>query len=202
MSAEISFVNKSLSASPVDAVFFEPAHFFDAQTRRVPWLFIQQCPYGFSHPFEYDFSMTMQLRDDCGNFSPPVKVIRGYRYNIVSVNGREMLVKEGQEDKRAIEVFNNLTEGSPEIVLSRGGKTTAIRSNLVPGEFFSFSIPDELIARKVSGYEQAKRLQQLETDGYSTVLTMQGIKQAELVLTGGGTGTNAKKYAFNLYSTD
>lgn len=196
--AEILFINKSQSPVPADVVFFEPAGFYDSLTVRLPWLLIVQCPFGFSHPFEYSTFLDMRLRDDWGNYSPPVKARPGTQYAIRKVNGIETIEPVGPTAGQEIEVLNELDEGAPSVVLSRNGRITAIRGSLTPGEFFSFRTPDVLLVRKVSGIEQARRIKQLEQDGYSTLVSLKGVNNAELLMTGGGSGSGAKKYSFSL----
>jgi hypothetical protein len=196
---EICFINKSMSSSPVDAILFEPAVFFDSSTQRLPLLYIEHCPHDFSHPFIYDHLMSIQLRDAYGNFSTPLEVKNGYQYIIEDVKGITRLTAKKSVEPSSIEVFNSLPQGAPDIILSRGKKNTAIRSGLAPGEFFMFNIPDKFLARKISSAKQAARLQQMETDGYSTIIRTKDISRGELVLTGGGTGLTAKKYEFNFY---
>ncbi len=191
-----------MSAVPVDVILFEPASFFDSYTRRFPLLYIEQCPYDFSHPFIYDCSMQIQISDARGNFSPPLMVKEGFQYTIQEINGTAKLSNEKSGDANCIEVFNNLPQGAPDIVLSRGKKITAIRSGLAPGEFFMFNVPDQFLARKISCTKQASRLQQMENDGYSTVIQTKDTSNGELILTGGGTGMLAKKYEFNFYKAE
>lgn len=197
--AEIQFVNKSMSTAPVDVVFFEPARFFDSQTMRNPFLFIQQCPYDFTHPFLFENSLQLGLRDQYGNYTPQVTVKDGSRYSIRLISGKVQLVQEANEHAADVEIFNELPQGSPDIILRRGRVITAWRSGLAPGEFYSFRLPDEFYARKISGIQQARRLVQLEMDGYSTLIRLNGVANAELLLTGGGTGVQAQKYVFTLY---
>ncbi len=146
--------------------------------------------------------MYLQIRDAYGNFSPPLLIKDGLRYTIQEVKGMTKLTNEKSGEINCIEVFNNLPQGSPDIVLSRGKKITAIRSGLAPGEFFMFNVPDAFLARKLSCTKQATRLQQMENDGYSTLVNMKDKCKGELILTGGGTGMTAKKYEFHFYKED
>jgi hypothetical protein len=196
--AEINFVNKSLAVSPVDVVLFEPAEFFDKLTTQVPWLFIKHCSYDFSHPFLYAASMEIQLRDDWGNYSPPIKAEPGMRYVIRNVNKKEKLESAGPGKSGEVEIFNNLPEGAPAIVINRNGRISAIRTGLAPGEYFLFRIPDQLLGRKISGDVQAAQLQRLENDGFCSLINMKDITKADLVLTGGGIGATTKKYSLTL----
>jgi hypothetical protein len=193
--AGIRFINKSLSPSPVDVVFFEPPGFFDSQTVRVPWYLIEHCSYYFSHPFRYDFSLTMHLRDDWGNYSPPVKAQPGMCYTISGKKAKLHLKGPGNPDE--IKIHNESDEDAPGIVFKRGGNDTAIRTHLAPGESFSFRIPHTLLARKVSGTHDLL-VQQFQDPRYCSPIELKGIQTADLVLTGGGSGAFAKKYSFTL----
>ncbi len=196
---EICFVNKSLSVVPVDVILFEPSHFFDKCTQRLPLFHIEQCSYGFSHLLQYDSSMHIQIRDAYGNFSPPLLINKSFRYIIKEVMGLIKLTNEKSDEICSIEVFNNLQKGAYDIILSRGKNITAIRSGLAPGEFFTFNVPDSFLARKISGTNQIKRLLEMENDGYSTMISMKDQCKGSLVLTGGGAGVLAVKYEFNFY---
>jgi hypothetical protein len=194
---QFKLINRSSGFYPADVMLSEPASCFDEQTMLFPWLLIRNCSEGFSHPFSYEQETELSLRDDCGNFSSPVALVPGLRYYIQQAGQKQHLVAGEHTEDGRIEIFNDLAEGAPAICIQRSKRLTACRSNLVPGEIFSFRIPDALYFRKCSGRYSPRRVRELQADNYSTLLPAAGLLSADVVMTGGGYGAKAQRYSFH-----
>lgn len=193
--ARINFQNQSQFPGPVSLAFFDAPENYDRKTLLLPWHRILHCPLGHSHPFVYSFSLHAQLTDPAEKRTRPFLLKPGWLYSIRHERGYDKLELLEPVAHNEIVLRNDLWKGSRGILLSRSGNPAAFRPALVPGDYCSFRVSSTLVTRRIAGTGLTGALPKNENH---IRLALEGIHAANLVLTGGGTGEQARACSFTL----
>jgi hypothetical protein len=193
--APINFLNRSQFHGPISLAFFDAPEHYDRRTLLLPWYQILNCPTGHAHPFVYSFFLQAQLIDPEEKKTLPFLVKPGWLYRITRVQGDETLEPLEPTKSGEISLLHDLPRGSRTILLSRSENPAAVRPFLAPGDIFSFRDSPQVIIRRISKSGTTEPLRKNEKHHR---LALDGIRAANLLLTGGGAGQKAHACRFTL----
>lgn len=192
---KLNFVNRSNDTSNVRIVVFgqQPTPASDQVDQA--WQVISNCGPGWSHPFAWPAAVTLGVVDPDGNVSPQLAIADGQVAEVVATEvGTVLRLAEQPGAPGSIGLINLLPRGRTDVTVFRAGKPYA-RASQWPQTRVVFSF------RPIIWIGVAARAE--EGDGavisnFDTEISLMGLASADIVLTGGGSGPDAKPFVFRL----
>lgn len=194
---KLNFVNRSNDASNVHVLLFgqPPSPAIDEIGQA--WRVIDNCGPGWSHPFVWPAAVTLGVVDPHGNVSPQLDIANGQVAEVVAGDtGTVLKLADQQGPASAITVLNQLPQGFVEAAFFRDGKPYA-RQLLGPHTTAVFTLPPKIWIGAALRSEAGAAV---GADAISalTEINLMGIAGADIVMTGGGQGADAKPFLFTL----
>ncbi|KSB87971.1 hypothetical protein AS593_18845 [Caulobacter vibrioides] len=194
---KLNFVNRSNDASNVHVLLFgqPPSPELDAIGQA--WRVIDNCGPGWSHPFVWPVDVTLGVVDPNGNVSPQLDIANGQVAEVVAGDAGTILRRADQQGPAsAITVLNQLPQGFVAAAFFRDGKPYA-RQALAPHTTAVFALPPKIWIGAALRSEAGTAL---GADAVSalTEINLMGIAGADIVMSGGGQGGDARPFLFTL----
>nr|WP_217909904.1 hypothetical protein [Pseudenhygromyxa sp. WMMC2535] len=167
----------------------------------IAWKVIRYCGRGCNHPFLYPLDFEISTSDDYGNYSPRIPAKDGQHFTVLSTPIGGRMLRRGpaaNSSVRDIEVTNGLPRGAINVNIFRGGKILARKTAVVPGQKAVFQFQPTIWVGVVSQVREGQSLNSAVISDVNTEFSLLGIASADIVMTGGGCGTSAKRYEFEL----
>lgn len=196
---KLNFINKSDDTDNSVVVIYGKNESSATNEKPVAWIVIKNCGRGDSHPFVYPMETFIAAADRYGNYTPQFEASPGDAYALVMANSGHELVSVGNSsDPATIEVRNYLKEGAIDANVYKDGKLFAKKNNIIPQQKAIFNFRPILFIGAASQAEQGEVLETGLISVLNTELGLTGIGSADIVMTGGGSGTTAKPFRFFL----
>jgi len=201
MNIKLRFINSSQGGRNMRVVIFQK-NVAASGSLVCAWKVIRNCGQNWRHPFTYSTDLEVGISDNFGNFSPRLPAPDGGSFVIKpTALGRQLhssLPCQGAgSNLKKVQVRNCLLRGSFHVNVWRSGRLLAVRRNIAPLQTALFEFYLELWIGIFSEVLEEGQLPDFTSD-ISTPLTLLGIASADIVMTGGGSGTTAQPYKFNL----
>lgn len=195
--AKLNFMNRTGSNDPLNVVIFQS----DGK-HAIAWLVIQNCGDGMHHPFKYSFSLSVSVGDAWGNYTYPIPASKGDAFEMkASQSGGSTFVKMATPAKsnQTIEVMNNLSRGSISANLLRNQNIVYTKRVIVPGQKAIFNIANDYIYIAVDSDGAIQEGDKLMGNFIekATMLNIEGIASADIVMKGGTAGEKTEPYSFS-----
>lgn len=199
MDIKLNFINQSNDVNDSDVVIFAKNVATSADELAIAWLVIQHCGQGEYHPFTYPQRVEVGASDSWGNFTPQTLAREGQAFAMTRNASGDVLSLAGDAaSPHEIEVQNRLPEGSINAFIFRAGKRFASKTSLAPQEAAVFEFRPTLWIGVVSQVEEGEFMNSAVLSRMNTELSLLGIASADIVMTGGGAGPEAKPFSFSL----
>ncbi|KWN07857.1 aromatic ring-opening dioxygenase LigA [Burkholderia territorii] len=200
MNIKLRFVNRSNDCGNSEVVLFQRDVIPDLDAFAIAWKVIRYCGCDCFHPFDYSTDIDVALGDEHGNFSPRVTAPAGMRFVVdAQPNGRGRLVPDPADAPGGdIEVVNRLRRGAVNVNAFSAGRLIAVKHAVAPGQKAVFRFTPTLWIGVASQVQESRALHAAVMSSANTLLPLAGVAAADIVMTGGGTGTDAQPYAFAL----
>lgn len=200
---KIKFINHSNDMNNSEVVIFSKnmSASFDEVT--VAWRVIQNCGRGWNHPFVFPMGFDVGAMDSYGNYSNIQMAQWGQSWEVItSVSGDVLKLSDAPSTNPAeVEIKNHLAMGAMNALIYKDGKVFALKSNLAPGEKAVFEFKPTLWVGVVSQVEEGGIMNSAILSDINTEFTLEGIRSADLIMTGGGVGPQATPFKFELVPT-
>jgi hypothetical protein len=164
----------------------------------VAWLVIQNCGQGDNHPFVYPASFAVGASDSFGNYTPHLPASYGQLFAMTRTRSGDQLSFAGEANPQEVQVENRLPTGAIDAMIYKAGSVFARKTNIAPGQLAAFQFKPTLWIGVVSQVEQGQVMNEAIMSDIDTEFSLFGIASADIVMTGGGIGPDAKPFEFHL----
>jgi hypothetical protein len=197
----ITLVNHTHDDTPFKAVIFQKNIAGTLAEACVAWkVFIT--PFKGSVAFAVPINTTVAASDSYGIITPQLTAQNGNRFDMVSSpTGNQLrLSSKSASGSQVMEVYNELPIGSINAMVYRDNSLLAQETDFGPGQKAAFAFEPTLCI-SISTSTQIRSGDILDatiTANPFFQFSLIGIRSADIVMTGGGTGTDATPYQFTL----
>jgi len=197
---KLNFVNKSSDTSNNSVVIFQKNVAEGAAENAIAWKVIENCGPMENHPFQYSPDLMVAAGDAYGNYTPQLTGSGGLAFDMVRSTSGELLEisATAAASSTGIEVRNNLDLGAINANCYRDGRLLAREASLAPGEKAVFEFHPAIYIGVVSQVEEGDVISADVISQINFKISLLGIKSADIVMTGGGYGTDATAFKFTL----
>jgi hypothetical protein len=195
---KLNFINNSNDANNSQIVIFQK-NVATTSEEAVAWRVIQNCGPGERHPFVYPMKAAVSASDSYGNYSPLLDAQPGQAFAVAFTDAGDTLRPAGSARSPAeIQVSNALPKGAISASVYKDGAAIATRTSIAPGQAAAFAFRPTLWIGAVSQVEQGQVMDSAIAQSANTEISLLGIASADIVMTGGGSGPEAKPFQFTL----
>ena len=203
MNIEITFINDTDDMNNTEVVIIQKNIAPSAEQTAVAWNVIENCGRGWSHAFNYPLNYSVGAADCYGNLTPQITASNGLKWELAATKSGNILELSQEPATRfkGVEIKNNLLQGSFDAQIYRDGKLLATKKNLVPLQKAIFEFAPTIWVAAMTGIEEGQILSPILLSEFYSEISLMGINKANLIMTGGGIGPEAKPYSFILEPT-
>ena len=203
MDIEITFINKSSDKNNSEVVIFQKNVATSFEETAVAWKVIKNSGLNDTHKFLYSNHFDVSIVDSSGNHSNLQPAETGQKWDVVGASSGYALQldSENTTNDDEVEVNNSLPTGSIDAEIYKNGDLLATKTSVSPGQKAVFEFKPTIYVGVASDVEEGKVMPSAVLAKANQELSLYGIKTANLVMTGGGTGPNATPFQFELEPT-
>lgn len=196
---KLNFINQSNDANNSEILIFQKNEAPGFSEIAVAWQVIQNCGTGDNHPFVYPASMYVSASDSYGNYTPQMLAYPGDTYSMMLTTSGDQLVYTGPANYvTEVDVKNALPQGSINANIYKDGKLLATKTNVVPGQMAAFVFKPSIYIGVASQVQEGQIIDSAILSTINTQISLLGIASADIVMTGGGSGSTSQPYTFTL----
>lgn len=195
---KLNFINRSNDTNNNRVVIFQQNIAEDYLP--VAWIVIQNCGLLDNHPFKYPIDLQVSAGDSYGNYTPRVTAYESQAFDMIMDGSGDILrlSTTPASSPYEIEIRNQLNLGAISANCYRDGKLLAVKSGLAPGQKAVFEFQPRIYIGVVSQIEEGDVMNAAIISQVNTEINLFGITSADIVMTGGGSGTSATPFNFTL----
>jgi hypothetical protein len=198
-SIQLNLINHSNDENNSSVIIFGKGENESFEELAVAWQVIKNMGHGFTHPFTYDMGVSVSASDSYGNYSPRMPAENGNQYAMTLDAGGDVFAFSKQAVSPAeIEIANNLPIGTIDAQVYRSGKLFAVKTGIAPGQKAVFEFKPTIWIGAVSQIEEGDIMNSAIISNINTELSLLGITSADIIMTGGGAGPDAKPFSFTM----
>jgi hypothetical protein len=195
----LNFINRSNDVNNSQVVIFARNVATDFSELAVAWQVIRNCGQGWNHPFVYPMSQTIGASDSWGNFTPQTGASPGQLFAVERTSSGDQLIAHGSATApNEIQLLNALPQGAVTANIYKAGKLFATQTTIAPGQKAVFEFKPTIWIGVVSQTDEGSVINAAIISDINTEISLLGIASADIVMTGGGSGPNARPFAFSL----
>ncbi len=200
MFIELTFIDNAIDVNNVNVALFQKNEAMGFSDIAIAWRVIKNCGRGWSHTFRYPMGFEVGVKDSYNNVSDHKRATNGERWKAVLDASGNVLVKDSVPSASAkdVEVYNGLGTGSIDAQIYKDGKLLAQKTGVAPEQKAVFQFKPTLWVGVVAQVEEGQAMNSAILSDINTEISLLGIRKANLVMTGGGSGPNAEPYKFTL----
>ena len=199
MNVQLNFVNNSNDMNNSEVVMFQKNVATNFDELAVAWQVIKYCGPGDNHPFTFPMGMQVGASDSYGNYTPQLEAQNGQLYLMRLTSTGDRLVAAGSgTSSKEVQVLNDLPKGAINASIYKDGKLLAIKTSIAPQQKAVFEVKPTIWIGVASQIVQGQVMNSAIIANINTELSLLGIASADIVMTGGGSGANAKPFDFHL----
>ena len=198
MDIQLTFINQSNTSSS-NIVLYQQNMASRAGNFAVAWQVIANSTPGSSFPFAFSPNLTVATTDGFGNFTPQVSASNGQLFQLsVTSNGNQLVYVGPTVNKASIQVRNGLQMGNINANLYRNNLLLATKTAIAPGQKAVFQFIPTLWIGFMPEIVQGQMINSAILQSANTQLALTGLASADIIMTGGGTGSTATPFKFTL----
>ncbi len=201
MDIQLTFRNQSKSSN-TNVVIYQQNMASRAGNFAVAWQVITNSTPRSSFPFAFSLNLTVGATDGFGNATPMLPANSGQLFSVAQTTSGNVLALTGPTvNKASIQVRNNLQIGNINANLYRNGNLLATKIGIAPGQKAVFQFVPTLWIGLMPQVIQGEIINAAILQSVNTQLALTGLASADIIMTGGGTGTTAQPIKFTLANT-
>lgn len=199
---KLNFINKSDDTNKANIVIFQRNFAQEFGEVAIAWKVIRNLDQNDQYPFVYSTNVTVAASDKYGNFSPSLLAYDGAAYEMVQNTSGDVLQVSSTpaENSNYFEIKN--AHAHPSSIISahcyRDGNLIAKRTEMTPNETAVFEFKPQFFIGVAPDIEQGDVLDVELISQISTQINLFGVTSADIVMTGGGPGSNDGEFSFTL----
>lgn len=200
MDIKITFINKSLDKNNSEIVIFQKNVATNFEEIAVAWQVIKNCGYNWRHQFLFPTNFDVAVKDTYGNVSDKMEAKNGQKWMVEKSNSGDVLLLDTIKAKseKEVEIKNGLNIGSIDAQIYKNGKLLATKTGVSPNEKAVFEFEPYIYIGLCAQVEEGDTLHATILKDLNTKISLDGITEANLIMTGGGIGPNATPFKFEL----
>ncbi len=199
MDIKLNFINLSNDVNNSQVVVFQKNVSTDFDELAVAWKVISNCGRGANHPFVFPMATTVTASDSDGNYMPQKVAQNGQLFTVSRSHSGNLLASGGDAStSREVQVRNDLAAGAINASIFKDGRLLSTKTGVAPGQKAVFEFKPTLWIGAASQVEEGRLMNSAVLSDINTELLLLGIASADIVMTGGGSGTTAVPYRFEL----
>ena len=200
MDIKLRLVNQSHDVNNSSIVIFQKNVAEDFDELAIAWRVIKNLGFQDYHPFTYPLNFRVGAGDAWGNYTPDFQATDGQRWEMVRDNTGDVLKLSSTPatSPAEVEVFNALSTGAISGNIYRDGKLLARKTNVSPGQKAVFKFLPKIFIGVVSQIEESDVMDSAIIADINTEVNLLGVRNADIIMTGGGGGPDATQFYFNL----
>lgn len=197
---KLNFINSSNDKNNSSIVIFQKNVATGFDEIAVAWKVIKNCTTGSHHKLEFPLDLQLSAADAWGNeLITPVDVGNGNKYQIYKdLSGNQLRYVGPGSRTKEVQLKNSLNEGSIDARIFRDGKLLALKTGVSPDQKAVFEFKPSIWIGVASQIEEGDIIDSANIPDVNTEINLLGIKAADIVMKGGGTGEKATKFEFVL----
>lgn len=197
MDIKLNFVNASNDQNNSQVVIFQKNAAGPSEPA-VAWKVIRNCGPGSNHPFVYPDAMSVNVIDSHGNHTALQPAESGMMLSLTLQPSGHVLAPADGADTGELHVLNALDRGAITANLFKSGKLLATRPWIYPAQRAMFKLRPALWIGAVSQVEEGAVINQAVLDSVTTEFAVFGSTGIDIVMTGGGPGSDAPPFKFQI----
>ena len=199
MEIKLKFINRSDQTQSPDVVFYQTNRATDFEELPVAWKVIKHCGFGNYHPFVFPYLSEVSASDSYGNFTPHLACFPGQAFQVIrTASGNELKPAGKATSVLDMELRNELVRGAINANIFKGGSLFARKTIIAPGQKAVFRFNPTLFVGAASAVEEGAAVSSAVIGNRKQELPLLGVRNADLILTGGGSGPYAEPFRFTL----
>ena len=199
MSTHLNFINRSSDTNNSQIVIYQKNVATGVDELAVAWRVIQNCGVSDNYPFTFPQSMDISASDSWGNYTQRRATQHGEMHHVALAGSGDMLLPCGPAtSSREVQVRNDLSKGAINAGIYKDGRLLALKSNIAPGQKAVFEFKPTIWIGAVSQAVPGAVMNSAILSDVNTELSLLGIASADIVMTGGGCGSNPPPFSFTL----
>ncbi|TGX41676.1 hypothetical protein E5A74_13080 [Sphingomonas naasensis] len=196
---KLNFINHSNDVNNSEIVIFGKNVATGFDELAVAWTVIRYCGQGDNHPFIYPMTQTISASDSWGNYTAQQIAPAGQRFAMVLTSSGDQIVAQGPATSpREIQLVNALNQGAVGAQIYKDGRLFAAKTDIAPQQMAVFDFSPTIWIGVASQIEEGDVINAAIVSQVNTEISLLGIASADIVMTGGGAGPNARPFAFTL----
>jgi len=197
---KLNFINRSNDVNNSSVVIFGKNVSTDFEELAIAWTVIENCGQGDNHPFAYPMTNEISASDSWGNYMPRHAAQPGQCFEVVRSTSGDVLQPASQtaSSPESVELLNALQRGACAGLIYKAGRLYAQKTNIAPGQKAVFEFRPTIWLGVVSQVSQGDVLNSAIISQVNTEISLLGIANADIVMTGGGAGPNSSPFEFRL----
>ncbi len=196
---KLNFIDRSNDCNNSDIILYQKNVATDYDSLSVAWKVIRNCGVGCNHPFTYPMTMEVATSDSWGNYTPRLTASNGNLYHVTQVpSGNELSLKGPGTSTKEVQVQNDLGRGAISAGIYKDNRLLAIKTAIAPAQKAVFQFKPTLFAGVASQIEQGEVMDSAIMTAVNTELSLLGVAGADIVLCGGGPGSDSSPFQFKL----
>jgi len=200
MGTKLNFINESNDQNNSEIVIFQKTQNQDFGMEPIAWQVIKNCGSGSNHPFEYERHLQISAQDSYGNFTAKIDAKPGDLLKMIKDGSGDVLqLEEGQSTSpNEIRVVNSLNAGSINAWCYRSGKAFYKSRSILPASVAMFEFEPKIYFGVVSDIDEGDVITSDILSSVNFECSLMGIRSADIVMRGGGSGQSATDFTFSL----
>lgn len=197
---KLNFINESNDQNNTEVVFFQKNVSTEFDELAVAWKVIKNCATGWHHEFTFPMEMRISAEDAWGNeIINPIPAHNGQLFHVYKDPSGDQLNYYGPgASRKEVQLRNDLLKGSITANIYKDGKLLATKTGISPEQKAVFQFKPTLWVGVVSQVEEGEVMNSAIISEINTELGLLGVSSADIVMSGGGTGSTASKFQFTL----
>ncbi|AWI26312.1 hypothetical protein [Flavobacterium pallidum] len=197
---ELNFINYSNDTNNSSIVFFQQNELANPGESPIAWKVIQNSMRGDNHPFSFTMHLFVDAADSSGNRTQQQPAYYGQElkasigtsgYQIVAVGSQFLVYTDDPIPIPAIGVNNASENGNIAVNVYRDGNLLATATGVAPVKYATFKFSPSIWIGVTNYMTEGDVLNSSVMAGVSTKLSLLGIAKANIIMTGGGPGTDS-----------
>jgi hypothetical protein len=193
----LNFINRSKDTNDSQVLLFQKNEAAAEGGPVIAWRVIAGCKPGQSFPFKFSHELSIAASDMYGTFTEQQPAVNGQRFTLEQVPGGKALTADATGHPRKVSFVNGLHEPAS-VNLYRNDRLLAMATGIGSGREVSFQLADSLWIGAVSLIEEGVIIHPEILKSVHQKLILTGIASADIVMSGGGPGSHATPFVFEL----
>ncbi len=196
----LNFVNRSNDTNNNSVVIFQKNIAQGQKVNCIAWKVIKNCPPGFNHPISYTPSLSVSALDWKTKNLGILDATAGQAFDVSENDAGEASFQLNKDAKVSteIEVSNNLSKGSINVNCYLDKQLFSVCNNIVPGQSAAFAFQPFIFIGVIPELAEGELMNASLVSQIRQKISLEGIKSADIVMTGGGIGAEATAFSFEL----